>query len=295
MMTDKVQSDVERQIHDLLCGGLSESERYEALTLISCNDAAQALLRKLIQEQELVRSAFGYDHLSTIIPKHQKKMQALFSSENSKRLEKGRWIEPMRWLARAASIAIIVTLIGLIYIENRRGVALQRQMARLTMEPSVKVTNEDISRYRQIWSQVAEGADTWVLVSNGNGEFGNIQGNSPSAGNSNVLLVQCRIVDLSGNCLYTADLLLPDQPMTRVELPDVGQVAGRWASLTVVRTGERAVASLLIRDDRNLPLGVTGQISIGNNDPNTELGSFRVNNQTVKVFTRIQRLSGFQT
>ena len=105
--------------------------------------------------------------------------------------------------------------------------------------------------------------------------------------------MQYRILDKTGRCVYTADILTPDWKMMELKLPEAGSIAGRPTYLTVSTADDRATVGLSIGGRRTLPAGVVGQMLIG--IESQEVGRFVLDGESFRVFVRTQRLSGFQS
>jgi hypothetical protein len=115
-------------------------------------------------------------------------------------------------------------------------------------------------------------------------------GSAPAKAGS-VLLVQCRVVNDKGSVVYSADVLLPDQPTLRVRLTEAGQLAGQPAALAVTAAGNQTTVGLSVQDSA-AAVGVTGQAPFG---VSREVGRFRLEEQDLRLFIRTEKLSGFQT
>ena len=59
-MSEQERIELERAVHDLLCGRLNDAERIAILRRIARDGQLRDILMESIQTQELVREAYGY-------------------------------------------------------------------------------------------------------------------------------------------------------------------------------------------------------------------------------------------
>jgi anti-sigma factor RsiW len=67
-MSGQERIELERAIHDLLCGRLNDADRIAILRRIALDEQLREVLKESIQIQELVRAAFGYPVTDQQIP-----------------------------------------------------------------------------------------------------------------------------------------------------------------------------------------------------------------------------------
>jgi hypothetical protein len=131
-----------------------------------------------------------------------------------------------------------------------------------------------------------------VLLKGGAGQFGSLPASAATPASGKVLLVQCRVVNDRGGVVYSADVLLPDQPSFEVKLPEAGRLADQPAALAIMAENGQASVGLTIDDAQRPPAGVAGQAPIG---VEREVGRFRLHEQNLRMYVRTQRLSDFNS
>lgn len=306
---EKSQVELEQKIHSLLCGGLEEHEHQEALLLLARDAKARKILTEMLEVQKESRAAFGYDKVPIWRLLHQNGLDAAgvkaklanraAHADTGRRKKTFRRFRDITWVWRIAAMIVIAVSTWVAITARRSSQSLQTQLTEIKQSiaaPAMKLTAGDVARYRTIWSQISGGTEakgTWVLLTNGGGEFGSIADPHAKATHGSVLLVQYWISDKTGRCVYTADILASDRKMMELKLPEAGSIAGRPASLTVSTADDRATVGLSIGGQRTLPAGVVGQMLIGI-EPQ-EVGRFVLDGESFRVFARTQRLSGFQS
>ena len=200
------------------------------------------------------------------------------------------------WLWRIAAVVVIAVSLYVAINAHRSNQFMRDQLADIRKSistPVMTVNATDLAQYRLVWNQVSDGANTWVLLKNGQGEFGSINSH-PQVGptSEKVILLQYRIVDQAGRSVYTADLLVPDRPGIDVKVPDAGSVAGLPVSLTLATAQKQATVGLSVSGSTTGPAGVAGQTLIG--AAGGEIGSFKITDENLRLFVRTQRLNRFQ-
>ena len=283
--------DLERQLHDLICGSLSESERGEVLSQICGDQPTRSVLAKMLDLQKQARAASGYDQAEQEMKDSLSRLKASLAKSNRPKL-----MPLAAWLLPIAAVVVMVVSVYLTVSAHRSIQFMQEQLSQITKpaaSPVMTVSATDLAQYRLVWNQVANGANTWVLLRNDQGEFGSINSH-PQAGptSEKVVLLQYRIVDQAGRSIYTADLLVPDRPGIDVKVPDAGSVAGLPVSLALATAQKQATVGLSVAGSPAGPAGVTGQTSIG--ATSDEIGSFKIADASLRVFVRTQRLDRFR-
>ena len=299
-----LQPELESQIHSLLCGGLDERRRQEALQRIVRDDDARTILGEMLDLQMRARAAFGYGRAEPVVAAS---LAALHRRLAESAGEPGRELlvhgsPPARrvgwiWLGRAAAaVAVVVSLFlaGKTYDSSRR---LRRELSAggpsaSAIAASMNLTEADVARCRRMWHETAGGEDLWLLLSNGGGEFGSMAGDEPPSSNTRrLLLVRYRIVDAAGRTIYKGDLLLPDRPLSALSLPAAGLVAGEPVTLHVATIKDQARVGVSIgqEDRQGEAVGIVGQMSVG--AAGEEIGKVQLGRQDVWVFVTTRRLS----
>jgi len=287
---------------------MDEKQRQEALLLLARDAQARKILTEMIEVQKASRAAFGYDHADEAIIRSMPSLNIMaIEAKSASRIvqtdvreKKSVFLRTggMTWAWRIAAMFVITASIYVAITAYWSSQNLQIQLAKtkqLMAVPAMMLTAADVARYRTVWSQVSEDDDnTWVLLTNGSGEFGSISQDSQQMRvRGKVLLVQYRIVDQAGNCVYTADLLIPDRKTMEISLPDAGSIAGLPASLTIATAGNQTTVGLSVGSHENLTTGIVGQMFIG--VATKEIGSFSLDGKSLRVFARTQHLKGVQS
>ncbi len=307
-MNDKSQLELEQKIHSLICGDMDEKQRQEALELLAHDTQARKVLTDMLDVQKASRAAFGYDHVDEAIARSMPSLNVMTgeakSADQTVQTDTGKKksvfhrFGGVTWVWRIAAMFVVGVFAYLAITAHRSNQNLQTQLDEIRQSitaPAMTLTADDINRYRTVWSQVSEDDDnTWVLLTNGDGEFGSIAKNSQQTNVlGKVLLVQYRILDQAGNCIYTADLLIPDRKLMEISLPDAGSIAGLPASLTIAATGDHTTIGLSVGNQDTLSAGVVGRMFKGG--ATKEIGSFNLDGEHLRVFARTQHLNGMQS
>lgn len=287
-MTDTPNLNLEARLHALLVGEIDEAARTQTLWELAGNEAARKLLTEMMQFQQDTRAALGLGSAEL-------DMDAGLSAtlraieENTPAGPAPRHSRPIwAWAARIAAVVTIGVLGLFTALTHHQARELERQLAAMNgSAPAVpELSTAQRASYRQIWEQVAHDGNVYVLLNNGDGEFGSLVGN-PAAARSEALLVQYRIVNADGQCVYKADLLVPAGDDVNLRLADAGLLGGHKASLAVSTHNGRAVLGLSVGAERT-HAALTAPAAIG---PATqELGSIHLDNQKLKVLVRTQPL-----
>lgn len=296
--------DLERRLQSLICGELTEGSRRELLAALAGDERVRGLLAEILRCQSSLREAAGCEASEERI---RSSLSAMLSARQtvdagggpslSRRASRGRG--PMRrvsfaWGGRAAAAVVIAASLYVAVVAHRVNDRMEARLQKMEVAsaPALTLAPDDLARYQTIWNQVAEGQNTYLLMSNGAGEFGTMDSTGMASTGGKVVLMQCRISDERGGNVYTADLLLPDQPVLKIRLPNAGRIAGRQAILVVTTEGDRATVGVLMANGSSEPAGVMGQAMLGS--PGGQIGSFRIGSENFRVFVRAQRLGGFR-
>jgi len=318
-MFENPQHELECRIQALVCGNLNPPEANELLARIARDEEARRVLDETLQDQQQARAAFGYDGAETVIEGSlQRVMTSLEAPEAGPEATPARasgrhWLSRLNrpsWWFRAAAAVVIVISAYVIFsarsanevLQTHRNLSkdevadLRQQMAALTERlavPPVALTADDVARYREIWDNVTDDNNTWVLVSNGGGRFGKVGGRPAEGDGGPMLVVQCRVADQQGRWVYSADLLVPDRPMLKVRLPEAGMLADRPVALAVRTSRDRATVGLSLGSESDVPVRVAGEMPIDGTV--SEIGQFRVGEETMRVCVRTRRVPGSRT
>ena len=296
--------DLERLLHDLICGSLSDGEREEVLSEICSDQGTRNLLAEMLNMQKQARAASGYDQAERQMQASLSRLKAVLAkSEQPKSISGGsqgqKILLPMltaAWLWRIAAVVVIGVSLYVAITAHRSNQFLQDQLAQISQRmgtPVITVSATDLAQYRLVWNQVSDGANTWVLLRNGQGEFGSINSHPPTElTGEKVVLLQYRIVDQAGRSVYAADLLVPDRLGIDVKVPDAGSIAGLPVSLALTTTQGQATVGLSVAGPQAGQAGVVGQTSIG--AASGEIGSFKITDESLRVFVKTQRLNRFR-
>jgi hypothetical protein len=291
--------EMQTRLQALLCGELPDSARLQLLEEIAQNAPMQSTLKQMIAQQKASRAAFGYDKVDEMIearlPAAMASAMQAAERQQSRDVQKWRSARRIVWRV-AASIAVICSL-GVALTAYHSGKNIRAQLADIRQQrslPAVSLTANDLARFRMLWQQVAQGSEPWLLVSNGEGEFGNAQRSANAASvRDEVLLVSWRILTESGQQVYAAELLLtPGQPL-QINLPSTSRIAGRTATVTVQANNGYAAVGLSLHDANQVPVGVAGEIPV--DSAVHELGQFLVGRTVLRVYVQTQRVPGFHT
>ncbi len=301
-MIDEERRDWEQRLHGLLCGGGDERTRRQTLRALEEDERPREVLREMLREQDLVREA-------VLGPASEAAMQAGLAATLERVRERQparprtsgaeprwRWRRSMgAWALPLAAALVLAVAAAYLASASRE---LRTELAQFRSAQAVPETagREDLSRYRTIWQQVDAGDNSWVLIHDGEGQFGSLNGSASAVPHGRVLLVRCRIVDEQGEAVYSADLLVPDRPELRVRLPRTGTIAGRPAHLAIATSGGQAAVGLRIgaeSEDAASEFGVVGRTAI--DGEGAEIGRFRLDERTLRVLVRTQRLRGFES
>ena len=301
---EKSRLELERRIHDLLCGAPQSNQRNETLARIVRDEEARKMLGEMLAVQAEGRAAFGLDQGAEAMQQSLAGVKAVLrrldSARPAARQRAARaWAAAARWLLAVAAAGMIAASLYVAITARSDNRHLRDELGAIRQAiaaPAMPLMAADVDRLRFIWDQVTANADTWVLVSNDGAEFGTIPSLSrlpPPGPDGRVLFVRCRILDSAGRCVYAADLLIPDRRGMQLALPEAGEVIGRPTGLRVAASQTCATVGLAVGPRGAPAVGVTGHAQIG--APSNELGSFRLDGEDLRVFVKALRLSGFRS
>ena len=303
-MNEKERVEIERRIQPLLCGGPQALARRELLKRIACDDRAREVLAEMLEDQRDARAAFGYDGIEEAIEDSLERVQASpggsadpgrSNSDTPARKRPLRGARVVPWLsALAAAMVIGVSLyVALTASSGKR--RLEERLARIEKSmaaPAMAVSETEMGEFRFLWNQVAQRPNVWVLIRDGEGQFGSVSSGASPQGR-NVVLLQCRVLDEAGGMVYVADLLMPDRRDMSFRLPRAGSVAGRPARMDIATAGDEAAVSFSVGHETDPGAGVTGHARLGGDT--REIGRFVLNDQMLRVYVRARRVQGVRT
>lgn len=300
-MTEQERIEMERRIQRLLRSGPEAASRRELLWQLARDEQARKVLAEMLRDQHDARAAFGYEGAEAAIQNSLERLKVSLAGAGwpappARQAAAGRRRLGMRvvpWLSGLAAVAVMAVSLYVALTARGGRRLLEDRLTRIEQSmaaPALTVTEPELARYRFIWSQVAQGAKTWVLVSDGEGELGSVASVAPAEPGGGVLLLQCRVLDEAGRPVYVADLLMPDRAEMRFRLPKAGSVAGRPARMDVATTDGQAVVGLSLGREKAPSGGVTGQMAIGGGT--REIGRFSLDERVLRVYVRTRRISG---
>ena len=287
-----VNTHLECRLHALLCGSLEGEDLNELLSEIAADEQARTLLAEMLEIQKTSRAAFGYDRAHAAIGESLCRLRASMANAASepslipspRRRSTIRRFRRLTYVWRvAAAIAIMVSsYFGVAAYRSNR--ITQNQLAEM------RLTQLDLAKYKVAWDQMGDDSNTVVLLTGNDGEAGKIPLQAqPEENSTRAVLMQVRVLDRSGRCVCKADLLMPDKRLY-FKLPNIGDVAGQPASLAVAKSTNRAIIGFSVGSEENKPAGVLGETVIGSTG--TEIGSFDLQDQQLKLFVTTERLDG---
>ncbi len=301
-MNQKERIEMERWIQPLLAGGEEASSRRKLLWRIVQDEQARRVLVEMLQDQSDARAAFAFDRVDQAIEDSFAKVKASLSRARraAAGAPPGRWralsVRMLPWLSALAAVVVVAASMYVTLTARSGKRLLEERLTRLETAgaaPILTVGEPEMARYRFLWNQVAQGSNAWVLVNDSEGRFGSIASVPPSVPGTGVLLLRCRILDEAGRQVYATDLLMPDREGMSFRLPDAGRIAGRPARLDIATAGRRASVSLSLDREEAAATGVAGQTALGSDT--REIGRFRLEDRTLRVYVRTQRVPLIRT
>jgi len=288
---------LEEQLHSLLCGALSADQRQELLGRLAREEEPRRLLAEMLEFERACRRSAGLDGAEARASRDWEALRGRLTNGPERAVRRGSWAGRAAlwtgwWARAAAAVVVLACAYGAWSLYHGKGGGVDGGPRGSEAQLSTPLTAEELERFRTIWSQVAEGGGTWVLVKEGSGQFGSIAPAPKSPKGGTVLLVQCRVVNDQGQLVYSADVLLPDEPSLKVRLPEAGLLAGQRAALAVTAVPGGTTVGLSVQDSLPAAVGVTGQAPLGSP---SEVGRFRLHDQDLRFLVRTQKLEGFPT
>ena len=303
-MNEEERIEIERRLQPLLGGGEEASSRREVLRRIAGDDEARKVLADMLEDQADARAAFGYDGTDEAIRASWKKVKASLPvpSESS---GPGKASSALRrsglrprivpWLSGIAATVVVAASLYVALTAGSGKRLLEERLARIEKSmavPAMAVSETEMGEFRFLWNQVAQPSNVWVLIRDGEGQFGSVSSAASPQGH-NVVLLQCRILDEAGRTVYVADLLMPDRKGMSFRLPRAGSVAGRPARMDIATAGDRTAISFSVGREAHPGAGVAGHARLGGDT--REIGRFVLNNQMLRVYVRARRVQGIRT
>jgi hypothetical protein len=279
--------ELERGIQALLSGAADEADRLAVLRrVVEDKDALEALAQSL-RVRRASRQAFGCEAQARVEQSLRNFMGALPTmgvKGKTNRQPASRGLAPRRfargsWLARIAAVAVIAASVYVAVVVHRTTSFAERKLAELPSAALPEFTQNDLSDYRRILSQVSDQGPTskpWVLLSNGGGEFGYVS--APPAGGEQMIVLRYLILSPEGKLLKEANILLPAR--CKVSLRDVAELDGVPLECEVSSTSQSAGVALTVRKNVE-PTGISGSVQVGNGP--TEIGQFKLGGRNVRV------------
>jgi len=284
---------LEERIHALLAGDLSERERCDLLGLLARDDDAQQTLAEMIDLQNRSRAAFGLQSEPRSLDGLAE--QAIHGDRRGSRAAHriggtGRLLLPWALSIVACAAAVLCTVAVLTWVRADR--APRPAVARGEGSASMPdLTPVELTQYRALWRSIDEPGDAtrpWILLRNGEGEFGDLPGQSAARG-GRLLLVRCQVVGQEGGGVARVYLLLPAGQDVRLELPSAGRIDGRDLTCRVSAEQGRGDVELSVDAEGESAAGVSGQASVGGGP--VEIGRFRLGGERYFVTVDVVSLT----
>ncbi len=293
-MTEQEQLDTERSIHALLCGRCDDAERVALLKRIARDEHLRGLLGEMIQTRELARAAYGYpvDDRSLPINLPTALAGSRTGGEHADAASpaiRRRLVLPLgrRAFWRLAGAAVVAASIFLAVDVHQTNVLLRRQMLAgvngTDPIPASQLQPAEMQRLRNIWAEVADGAEAsrpWILLSGQSGEFGYVNGPKPTEADRPIV-VRLILVSADGKVVERSNLLLPRQAIGRLSLADVGRLWGMPLNMEVDSSGSHTNVALTVGHGGENSVGISGKVRVGNGAE--EIGWLRVAGKDLRV------------
>jgi len=290
-MLDAERADLERKIHALMCGSLDAQQSNELLLRIANDDEVRALLAEMVEVQTAARAALGYDCADETIQTHRSRLLAALETTSTPALSPvSRRPSTFRRFRRSVSLFRIAAAMALLVSSYWAYSAYNETRTMRKSLVEISLTNTDLVRYRKAWDQLSGNSDSWILLAaNGQGEFGKVPlGPQPASDDTQILVMQFRVLDKSGQCVYRKDLLVPDKPRLYFKLDNIGDIAGQPASLAVAKSTNQALIRLAVGGKEVTSTGILERVDIGT--PASKVGTFHLNDQELRLFVTAERL-----
>jgi hypothetical protein len=316
MMDLHTQADLETRLHDLLCGDLDEPQKREVLGLIARDDAARRVLGDLLRFQSLSRAAFGYDRAEASLEAglarfKESRRPALPADLPPARRpadrRRAKSLFTLRWVVGLSAAAVVVTCLCLAIFtrwENRfireqlvelgqNERVITDQLTQITQQTisAIQVTPADLAEYRELWRETAsadENGQPWILVRNGVGRFEYLP-DGDTKGPTELVLLRCTVVSVSGVVLEEMNLLLPKDRTVQVSFDTSKRLGGRPIRCQVASDRQWVGMGLQVGQEGTESVGVQGRVALGNNP--SEIGQFRLDQHDYRVILHAMPLA----
>jgi hypothetical protein len=283
-----MENDVntERRLHQLICGETHGEETRRLLRLVTEDEGARSLLRRMLLCQEASRQAFGLHRC----PEPSRELLDSVASRAAAGRRDRRWWRRVRshgfrWAWRIAAAVAIAVSAALALEARHSSRELQTRLAKVERDVRPPgVTAGELAQYRRIWQEIAGPGVTdqpLVLLREDGGRLeylSALQGEQTGK----LLMVRCWLVAEDGQTVEQMNLLLPRRKLATVSLPGAGRLGGRDVQCNLT-TDERWVSLGLDVADGSLgPVGVGGRVRLGQDA--SEIGRFRLEGRPLRVF-----------
>lgn len=295
---------IEADIHELLTGGLAPDERAELLERIARDESVRRLAGEMARFQRLARRGLGLEvEQATLDASCASVLQAIesgrvASEREVQKPEKHRPAGVLTWAMRAAAVLAVAVGVVLASSWHRQLRDLRRQLAESRQSPSppappvvvADLKTEDMQVLRTLWREVVDAGDqarTWVLLTDGSGEFGRLEkgASAPPTTAGGLTLVRC-IVLTDDRQVRQVSILLPASQPGQLSVPSVFRVLGEPMDIALQTDGGFLELNLQLAGARRT--GLRGRIPARQEEVR-QVGQFRVGERTLTVY--LQALS----
>jgi hypothetical protein len=310
------ETELEIEIHDLLCGDLPQPRRREVLALIARDDRARKSLDNQISLQERSRAAFGYHHADEAMEAGLSRLKdaarhkpAGVTPDSQPRRVAGRPLFRMRRVTGLAAAAALVACVGMAAFTlwmnhrteqkladlDRNEQSIRYHLAQIEKSTAltVQVSADDLKRYRTIWRETTSAGDSgqpWILIRDGVGRFEYPAATAASKAPGEMVLLRCSVVSPEGTVLEEFNLLLPKDRTVQLSMDESQPLGGRPLRCRVASEDRRVGMGLEVGTGAAQCVGVQGRVAIGGSP--SEIGQFRLDHRNVKVFLQAMPLAG---
>jgi anti-sigma factor RsiW len=290
--------DLDRRIDALIGGELDPDQREQLLAALVDDAGARHRLAEQLHHRQALRTAFGYDRAVDDIARHLPELQGRLR----RRQQVDRRRQATRWwfgngLKLAALIALAVSL-ALAWHAQQNSEALRRQVTRLQQEragqrdtPRMRMTTNEISRYRTLFKHAASGVEPgWMLVSGdgGQGRFASRAQSNTGEQSRHIVAVRWRVENDDRKQVYQGTLLLPEGRRVAVDVAAADNAFDKPLLLSV-NAGQSRAAGFWLKGPQGDRLGVASRMPTSTQGG--RLGSFRAEGERYHVYVQRRRLN----
>ena len=277
-------TQLQQAVHDLLCGQLDEATRLELLGKLAHDEQIRRELAEAIDTHRLCAEAIGLAACESRVAEGVRSAQATLRhapGSQGRRLPRFSLLAHWRNLPALAAIVVIGFCVYMAIVASRGPLVVQQVVQAPSLAQGASLSETDLRAYRQVWQQVVsrgERGQSWLLLSDGTGQFGRLDQSPP--GGTGLVALRCLLISPEGKLLGSSCVLLPAQAQITLSLPEIASL-GEEIQCQVTTGGQRAGMALTTYQDSRQVAGLQGEVPVGARP--TEIGQFKVKGQNVHV------------